>query len=179
MRNFEYCQYTYRHRRAFEYVVQKLFEPGSAEYQEMMKRACAHDVDKLIMYQCGSKDEASKIHKSIASHHMSNTIPKSYYDKLEAVIDYECAGYTKPDKPLNAWDTIKRFQAMGEDETLCTELLQICEEYGLTGSYRVTETDTIGIHSLSIFSEVTEQMICDDIMSYFRHCHQNDTESVS
>lgn len=172
MQNFQYCQYTYRHRRAFEYVVKKLFHPDSKEYHEMMKRARAHDVDKLIMYQYVSKNEASAIHKSIASHHMTNNIPKSYYDKLEAVIDYECAGYTKPDKQLNAWDTIKRFQTIGADPALCDELLQICQKYGLDSSYRVTETDTQGMQSLSAFEIVTEQMICDDIMLYFQHCRQ-------
>lgn len=172
MNNFEYCQYTYRHRRAFEYVVQKLFHPDSAEYTEMMKRASAHDIDKLIMYQCTSKNEASMIHKQIASHHMHNDIPKSYYDKLEAVIDYECAGYTKPDKPMNAWDIIHYFQSTGANPSLCQELLQICQTYGLAGSYRVADTDLSGMQYLSIFDIVTEQMIYDDIVMYFKYCRE-------
>lgn len=169
MRNFEYCQYTYRHRRAFEYVVGKLFSKDSYLYNKMMERAAAHDIDKLIMYQCTSKAEASKIHKAIAPHHMGNDKPHDYYDKLEAIVDYECAGYTKPDKPLNAWDTILYFQQAGADPELCEQLLALCKQYDLDGSYRVTEIDPEGMRYLSQYDDVTEEMIQEDIVAYFRN----------
>lgn len=168
MQNFEYCQYTYRHRRAFEYLVNKLFPHDTPAYQIMIMRARRHDLDKLIMYQCTSKEEASKIHKATSSHHVHNDKVHDYYDKLEAVLDYECAGYTKPDKPLNAWDTILRFQQQGANPTLCEQMLAICRQYGLDGSYRVTETDPDGATYLKKYDIVTEEMIQEDIVAYFR-----------
>jgi hypothetical protein len=169
MQNFEHCKYTYRHRRAFEYVVEKLFAKDPYVHKQMVQRARAHDIDKLIMYQCTSKAEASKLHKATAPHHMNNDREHSYYDMLEAVMDYECAGYTKPDKPLNAWDTIQYFQQNGANPELCTRLLALCTQYGLQGSYRVAEIDQEGMRQMEQYRDVTEEMIHEDIMSYFRY----------
>lgn len=168
MRNFEHCKYTYRHRRAFEYLVEKLFRKDPHVYAEMKKRAHAHDVDKLIMYRCASKPEVRKIHQAIAVHHMQNDLPKGYYDILEAIVDFESSGYTKPDKPLNAWDTIQRFQEMGADPALCTQFMALCRHYGLDSSYRVTESDPKGMEYVKQYETVTEEMIDEDIMAYFR-----------
>jgi hypothetical protein len=168
MRNFEYCAYTYRHRQAIRYLIDKLIKDEDLK-KEMMKRADAHDMDKLIMYQITSKEEASKIHKEIAAHHMTNNVPKTYFDKLEAILDYESAGYTKPDKPYNAYDTINRFKAKGLFVDRCNELLKICEEFDLASSYFVTETDQDGVKYLSQFDNVTEEMIQEEIVAYFKN----------
>ena len=166
MKYFEYCQYTYRHRQALRYLIEKLIRESDVK-REMLRRADVHDIDKIIMYQFLSRKEASKIHKATATHHMANSIPKTYFDKLEAVLDYESAGYTKPDKPFNAFDTINRFKNDGiVDAKTCDELLEICEKYGLVGSYSVTK-DAVGMNYLSQFEEVTEEMINEDIRAYF------------
>ena len=34
------------------------------------------------------------------------------------IIDWECARYTKPDKPLNAYDTLYKFYPQLENEIL-------------------------------------------------------------
>lgn len=34
---------------------------------------------------------------------------KTYDDFVQMVIDWECARFTKPDKPLNAYDTLYKF----------------------------------------------------------------------
>ena len=55
MKNLQWCIYTYRHRRAFEYCVRKyIHQPGLRE--EMLRRAAVHDMDKMIMYLLMSKD---------------------------------------------------------------------------------------------------------------------------
>lgn len=166
MKNFEYCAYTYRHRQAIKYLIPKLIKDENIK-KEMMKRANVHDMDKLILYQFLDKKQASKYHRETSPHHMTNDLPKTYFDKLEAIIDYESAGYTKPDKPLNAFDTINRFkQEKLLPENLCNELLQICKEYGIDKSYFVT-TDSIGMKELERFNNVTEEMIYNDIINYF------------
>ena len=166
MNNSEYCAYTYRHRKAIEYLVNKLFEDGEIK-EEMLKRVKLHDVDKMIMYQFMSRAEASKYHKKTSRHHMANNIPKTYCDKLEAVLDYESAGYTKPDKPLNAFDMINQFKANGVVRSdICDDLLLICKGLGIARSYSVAE-DEVGMKYLSQFAEITEDMIAQDVANYF------------
>lgn len=72
-----------------------------------------HDTDKLFLYGITSKKEASKIHTKYANHHIGNF--KSPMDSCDCVIDYECARYTKPDKPLNALETILKYTPNSQD----------------------------------------------------------------
>ena len=59
-----------------------------------------HDVDKLLMYIIGfPKKLAHKIHVATAPHHERNGRIKRPF---HAIIDWECARFTKPDKPLTA-----------------------------------------------------------------------------
>ena len=52
---------------------------------------------------------------------------------LEIIIDWECARYTKPDKPLNAYETLLKYYPEVTDE-----VLPILEGLGLD-SYRNKE----------------------------------------
>ena len=47
-------------------------------------------------------------------------------DMIEAIIDWECARLTKPDKPLNAWETMKKYHADKEEI-----LIPVFKELGL------------------------------------------------
>jgi hypothetical protein len=144
-----------------------MFPEGEIK-EEMRKRATLHDMDKIIMYQFMSREEASRYHKMTSRHHMANNIPKTYYDKLEAVLDYESAGYTKPDKPLNAFDTINRFKRDGVVAAdICDGLLLICKGLGIARSYSVVEEDSYGMVYLSRYQDVTEDMIAQDVENYF------------
>ena len=106
MKNFNWCIYTYRHRRAFEYCVNKLIHDPDLK-EEMLKRAKIHDMDKMVMYLFLEQKEAQKIHMMHQPHHLENSLPRTYEDLVETIIDYECAPYTKPDKPLNAYPSWK------------------------------------------------------------------------
>lgn len=44
-----------------------------------------------------------------SKHHVKNNFKKSEEDLLDTVIDWECARMTKPDKPLNAYETLMKF----------------------------------------------------------------------
>ena len=117
MKNLKWCIYTYRHRRAFEYCVQKYIrEPALRE--EMLRRADVHDMDKMVMYLFMDQKSAQDLHVKTQPHHLENDLPRTYEDYVEAVIDYECAPYTKPDKPLNAYDftnLLMDWKALDED----------------------------------------------------------------
>ena len=165
MKNFDFCVYTYKHRKALEYLVHKLIKDADTK-TEMLKRIKIHDMDKMTMYQFLEKEEASKIHRNTTYHHMTNILPKSKFDYIEAILDYESAGYTKPDKPLNAYDTINRFK---KDKTLSQEtikeLRKVLVELDINSSYSVTD-DTEGMKYLESFSNITEEDIKNELITY-------------
>jgi len=88
------------HRRAF----------ADTEYQlrgRMTTKSYFHDLDKFMMVNAGiPKTIASKFHRLISRHHESNGKIK---DPISAVIDWESTRFTRPDKPLNARETYKKY----------------------------------------------------------------------
>ena len=50
-----------------------------------------------------------KFHRKMNRHHVKNNLKKTTNDLIETIIDWECARLTKPDKPLNAYDTLMKF----------------------------------------------------------------------
>lgn len=63
-------------------------------------RGILHDADKLLLYLFFDKKIVSKIHRKYARHHIGNH--KNEKDIINALIDWESARYTKPDKPETA-----------------------------------------------------------------------------
>lgn len=87
--------YTWQHKKAFLEVEKELCGKNSLG-------GYFHDVDKLLMYVIGIPQKtAHNIHVKCAPHHFRNGNIKK---PLMAVIDWECARYTKPDKQLGARD---------------------------------------------------------------------------
>lgn len=167
MRNLEWCIYTYRHRRAFEYCVRRyIHEPSLRE--EMLKRAAVHDMDKMLMYLFMDQRAAQEMHTQMQPHHLENDLPRTYEDYVETVIDYECAPYTKPDKPLNAYDFTHRLMEWKVMDTgTGNRLLSIMKELGIDNSETYTE-DAEGQEYISRFNDVTEAMIHDEVLAYIR-----------
>ena len=86
-------KYTWEHKKAYLQTEKRL--TGRNTF-----RGYLHDLDKLFMYIIGvPKNIAHSIHVATAPHHIRKG--KVKYPK-GAVIDWECARYTKPDKPFNA-----------------------------------------------------------------------------
>lgn len=77
------------------------------------RRIILHDTDKLFLYSVTNTKEVHQIHLANSCHHYPNLtnpiLDKQTQNHMEAVLDYECARYTKPDKPLNAYSTILKF----------------------------------------------------------------------
>lgn len=177
MKNLEWCIYTYRHRKAFEYCVRKLVkEPALRE--EMLRRAKVHDMDKMIMYLFLDQKEAQKLHTGTKAHHLENDLPRTYEDFVEAVIDYECAPYTKPDKPLNAYAFTKllmEWKAL--DAETGGKLLAIIEDLGIAYPSSV-EDDREGQEYINSFDNVTEEMIYEEILRYVNNNPGNELEEI-
>ena len=95
MNRIDAIKYTLKHKRAFLKTEKELLGKNTI-------RGYLHDIDKVFLYIIMDKKKAHKIHRSHAKHHMENA--KTEEDKIQMIIDWECARYTKPDKPLSAYD---------------------------------------------------------------------------
>ncbi|MBR2845865.1 MAG: hypothetical protein IKF00_11705 [Solobacterium sp.] len=177
MKNLDWNIYTYRHRRAFAYCVSRLIHDPVLK-QEMLKRAEVHDMDKMLMYLFLDQHTAQLLHVQRQPHHLENSLPRSYEDLVETVIDYECAPYTKQDKPLNAYDFVLKLHGMHllNDETM-NSLMSIMRELNIDHSGTVSE-DTEGLAYIAGLGEVTEEMVLEEILTYIRNHPDNELEWV-
>lgn len=86
-----------------------------------------HDLDKIFMYIffpfLGTK-VIQKIHTRFAKHHLRKYKKHMNFD--EAILDWESARFTKPDKPMNAWETYQKLFTDFSDD-----LLPIFEKFNL------------------------------------------------
>ena len=95
-------KYTQNHRKAFKSVEKELLGYNTW-------RSIVHDLDKVILYNIWPHEKVKKFHRSTARHHTESKFKKNREDYIEMIIDWECARYTKPDKPLNAYDTLYKW----------------------------------------------------------------------
>lgn len=160
MKNADKILYTCLHRRAMVYVIKKLIREPYMQ-KRLLKRAESHDLDKSLLCLFVDKKTASRYHRQNSSHHMENNIFKIDLDKIEAVLDYECAGYTKPDKPRNAYDTIQELKP-----ELMDELLPIMQMLGIAKSYSNTPDDPDWIDFNQQLPEITEEYAMAEIIQY-------------
>ena len=110
-------KYTLTHRKAFLKVEKSLIGKNTL-------RGYIHDLDKVFLKMLFDKKTVQKIHRNYSRHHNKKAHTKSDY--IQMVIDWECARYTKPDKPLNARETLYKFYP-----ELISVVLPIIEELGL------------------------------------------------
>ncbi len=168
MRNLGYCQYTYRHRKALLYYIQKNEFLTKEDKEEMLKRAKFHDLDKMTLYLFWEKEASSEYHRHTNAHHLTEYqgTDIGYYDKMEAVFDFECAALTKWDKPLNAFDTMNKWYPECEKD-----LLPILHKLHMDSSYiAITEEAK---EYISKYAEVTEEMILKEVGMYLREKENN------
>ncbi len=157
MLNSDSLYYTYMHRKAFTFTVNKIVKNVS-EKIELMRRAWFHDIDKMFLYTLIPHDEAHEYHVQHAHHHMENSIPKTTWDCMEAVIDYECAGFTKADKPLNAYDTVLKYNRDSDGR-----LMAIMKDWGIATSYQNTPDDEEWVHYLKTIPQPTDKQYLAEI----------------
>jgi hypothetical protein len=163
MRNFGYARYTYLHRLALKHYISKNDNLTPEETVILLERADVHDMDKLTLYLFWEKEEASKYHRKTSRHHMRKEFIDlgfaNKFDMLESIFDFECAGLTKPDKPLNAFDTIEKFYPD------CKEAyMKYLPRLGMDFSYKAFDEDDL--KWFEEVQEVTDKMVLDEITRY-------------
>ena len=70
-----------------------------------------HDLDKLLMYiflPFLGTDLIKRIHKRFNRHHIIDYKDQSKCNYEEAILDWECARITKPDKPETARQNLEK-----------------------------------------------------------------------
>lgn len=98
-------KYIINHKNAY-LIVMKKYKPN-----KITIRGIFHDCDKLILcivilIFCPTLvklEDISELHKNISHHHSKAKTDKDFYYQI---IDYECARYTKIDKPMTAREYI-------------------------------------------------------------------------
>ena len=94
--NKDRIKYTINHRKAFRIVEKQLLGYNTI-------RSIFHDLDKVFLYMIFDYKKVHNWHRHHSRHHLK---AKTHDDYIEMVIDWECARITKPDKPLNARNTL-------------------------------------------------------------------------
>lgn len=92
-------RYTIKHKKAFLCIEKQILGRNTV-------RGYLHDVDKLFLYLFAKPGNkwVSNLHRRYSRHHVLKARSKS--DFVQMVIDWECSRFTKPDKPLNARETM-------------------------------------------------------------------------
>lgn len=109
--NIGAIRYTQEHRKAYRKVEKELLGHNTW-------RSLVHDFDKVILYNVWPHSRVKNFHRNTARHHIESKWKKTRADYIDMIIDWECARYTKPDKPLNAYDTLYKFYPQLEDKIL-------------------------------------------------------------
>lgn len=109
--NIGAIRYTQEHRKAYKKVEKELL--GHNTWKSLV-----HDFDKVILYNVWPHSRVKNFHRNTARHHIESKWKKTRADYIDMIIDWECARYTKPDKPLNAYDTLYKFYPQLEDKIL-------------------------------------------------------------
>lgn len=152
MNNIEHIKYTYKHRKIVMLLAKKYFSDNI----DLLEQIQYHDLDKLYMYLFYNKSDVSKIHRNLVAHH-ENDLEKTNLDYIEMVLDWESARYTKPDKPLNAYDTLYNYYP-----DMLDKILPILKTIGLDKSNLSMENDVVeftnSLNNISI-EEITEELI--------------------
>ncbi len=112
-KRFQKILYTLRHKKAFLKVEKQL--RGKNTW-----RGYFHDADKPFLYMALwiKLDDIQKIHRKNNKHHVRNDLAKTRDDLVDTIIDWESARITKPDKPLNAYETLLKFYPDKKDDFL-------------------------------------------------------------
>lgn len=147
MKNKEYIEYTYKHRKVVMLLAKKYFKDN----KELLNKLKFHDMDKIFTYLFYDKKTASNMHRDHSNHH-DNGKEKEYLDYVEMALDWESARYTKPDKPLNAYDTLVAYYPHLEEH-----ILPILKEMGIDKPNMPMEEDIL--NSINNLKDVSKKDI--------------------
>ena len=109
MSKLESIKYTINHKKA----IYKLYKENNTFVS--LYRVIFHDLDKIFLKLLFNDSDVQTIHNALSAHHydMENNFAETY-------IDWASARLTKPDKPLDAIETARKYYP---------ELLELAEAW--------------------------------------------------
>lgn len=112
-KRFQKIIYVLKHKKAYLAVEKQIRGKNTLS-------GYLHDIDKPFLYLALwiKYEDIQKIHRQHSKHHVRNNLLKTKEDLIDTVIDWECARMTKPDKPLNAYETLIKFYPDKADDFL-------------------------------------------------------------
>ena len=108
-KNKKYIKYTWKHKIAFLKVEKIVLGKNTI-------RGYLHGTEKLFLYLFLPKKTVSRINRSMSRHHVKRARTES--DFTQMMIDWECARFTKADKPLDAYETLYKFYPQLQDKMI-------------------------------------------------------------
>ena len=119
-------------------------------------------MDKVILNCLCDSSLSSKIHNNFSLHHKTDNKQLSKYDYIEMIIDWECARYTKPDKPRNSCLTLYTFY-----NDLQEQILPLLKELDLLGIENKDNQNVIKeVNDFVVSDKIIEEQIKDYILDY-------------
>lgn len=109
MFNLKQIKYTLRHRKAYREVEKELLGRNTLS-------GYLHDLDKVFLYLFFDYQKVHNWHRSHANHHSVKARTEKHY--MQMVIDWESARRTKPDKSLNAYETLNKYYPQLTDKIM-------------------------------------------------------------
>ena len=156
MKNIDKLLYTFKHKKLLTYLAKKY----DRKNKELLERLKTHDLDKLFMLLLFDKKDIEPVHRSLTTHH-DNELEKTELDYIEMVLDWESARYTKPDKPLNAYDTLYKFYPH-----LVDKIMPILKRYKIDKSTLDKDEDVV--EYVKTLDNITEEDIKKELIKYIK-----------
>lgn len=160
MKNFEQCKYTYAHKKIIEFMLPKYIQDENV-LGVMLDRVKNHDMDKMTAYLFWDVLPCHKIHRDSMPHHAKSIeCERVLYDYIEMVFDWESARYSKPDKPLNAYDTLYKYYPTMEEY-----ILPILKEFGIAEPNLPFDEEILDFAN-QVKVNITEEDIKNEVIEY-------------
>lgn len=166
-KNWGYITYSIHHKQVVQYLARELVKDKGIDptvFSNLQENVKYHDMDKVLSYFFMDKKIASAIHRETSFHHFENNLPKQEEHYLEAICDYESAAYTKPDKPLNAYDTVLKYV----DDSSKEEFLFHLKRLGIDCSYNPLEQGIPNELQNIMDMEISKDFVLDQLESYVK-----------
>lgn len=105
MFNITQAKYSIIHNRAIKLLAEKY---GLSKISYFSEQIDSHDMDKVVGYLQDSVLTTHKNHVLHSPHHIESQLGQEDNAIYETILDWDSSRYTKPDKQLNAYQTLKK-----------------------------------------------------------------------
>lgn len=162
MLNYNQIKYSLMHREVLRLLAKKYNLDKS-----FIRRVQYHDMDKILLYMQESFLLAHSKHLLNIPHHLESSLKKDEDDYLETILDWDSARYTKKDKLLNAYQTLKKLYPAYYDI-----MLPILHKLNLDREYVEVDQEILG---QVLANDYSPYKVLDEIIEYIKYAIDNES----